>query len=323
MKGPTQPPKTEGAPRGSPLVSDSITSAAEKIAALPAWLQHEIVTQVPVGGRNNHCIKIAPALMREGMTPDETLAVLVNLYPGAKTGEIEGVVTRAEVYAQTEREQDPEFQANAARRAELREAAQAAMPRIVAEYQMPEVDSPCPDWELEHQRRAFLVRMFDPEDIVWIGEPTHSGPRFKHHFKRARAWLDRRRGSIPGEFITHSTFKPGSVHRDYASIEKRRYLVLESDILPPDELAAVARYLRDHHCLIMRAIVTTGGKRHAPAAGLHFWFQYPGDSVIEDWAAVLQGYGADVATLRGPQPVRLPGCIRRDTGLKQKLWWLA
>lgn len=323
MKEPTQLPKTEGTPKGPPLVSDSVTSAAEKIAALPAWLQHEIVTQVPVGGRNNHCIKIAPALMREGLTPDETLALLVNLYPDAKPGEIEGVVTRAEVYAQTEREQDPEFQATAAHRESLRERAQAALPRIIEEFQMPEVDSPCPDLDLEDQRQAFIRGMFDLEDVIWIGDKLHSGPRFKHHFKTARTWLRARRTPIPGEFITHSTFKPGTVHRNGESIERRRYLVLESDLLPPDELAAVARYIRDYHQLIMRAIVTTGGKRHAPAPGLHFWFQYPGDSVIDDWAAVLQGYGADTSTLRGPQPVRLPGCVRRDTGLKQELWWLA
>lgn len=289
---------------------------------LPSWLQHELTHQVPIGGRNNHAMKIAPALLREGMPAHEVFAALAALYPNAKSGELEGVVERAQGYAQTEREQDPEYLANKARRDGLRERAQMALPRIISGYQMDDIDSTVCELPLPEQRRMFIDHMFDLEDVIWIGDTQQSGPRFRHHFKTARTWLARR-SDIPGEFITHSTFQPGTVNRNGESIAKRKYMVLESDLLAPSALAAVARYLRDYHGLLLRAIVTTGGKRHAPAPGLHFWFNYPGDSVIEDWAAVLSGYEADVSTLRGPQPVRLCGCVRKDTGLPQELWWIA
>lgn len=320
MSEPTQLPKTEGARESTPLVSDTVTPAEAKIAELPYWLQQDIVTQVPVGGRNNHAMKIAPALMREGLTAKETHDVLTRLYPNAKPGELEGVVRRAEVYAQTEREQDPAWQAEHARLEGKRERAAARLERIIDRYPMEDFETELPDMELASQRREFLVRMFQPEDTIWIGDTTQSGPAYTHHFRTTRVWQDC--CQIPGEFVSHCVFKPGSTHRNAESMAADKYMVLESDVLEPYELAAVARYLREVNHLLLMAIVTTGGKRHAPAPGMHWWFAHPGKTYEADWKATLSGYGADVATLRGPQPVRLPGIVRRDTGLKQELLWL-
>lgn len=317
---PAQPPKTGEAAESTLPVSD-LATPADKFSALPAWLQHELVTKQPIGSRNNHCIKIAPALLREGWTSQETLIALIELYPAARPGELEGVVRRAEVYAKTQRENDPEWQAEYARLEGKRERAQARLPRIIENFQMEDIETTLPEAPLPWQRAKFLDIMFQPNDVIWIGDTTQSGPAYKHHFRTRQEWTSRT--SIPGEFVSHCTFKPGTVHRNAESIATDKYLVLESDILEPHELAAVAQYLREANGLLLMAIITTGGKRHAPAPGLHFWFAHPGQKFLPDWRATLAGYGADVATLRGPQPVRLPGCVRRDTGLKQELIWLA
>lgn len=289
-----------------------------KIEELPYWLQQELEHPVPQGGMNNHCMKIAPALFRAGMSRAEARAELVRTYPSEEF-RIDRLLNRAEIYAQEERAEDPDYAKKRARYEKLRIGAQEALPRIIAEWPMPDVNAL--EINPDAQRRLFLNTMFDLEDVVWIGEPTQSGPTHSHHFRSVQTWLNLR-GEIPGEFITHCTFKPGSVNRTTESIAERRYMVVESDQLSAGDLAAVSNYIRGYHRLPLRAIVTTGGCRRTPEPGLHFWHVYPGDDVIGDWSAVIQGYSCDPATLRGPQPCRLAGCIRQNTGLPQELWWV-
>lgn len=284
---------------------------------LPSWLQAELQSPVSDGDRNNQCMRLAPALLRAGMTTAETRAALVQLHP-TEEFRIDRLIERAEKYAETERAADPEWQAKKQRADELTEKAQLWLPKILNKWQMPDLETDLPDLPPSEQRKRFIAAMFKPDDIIWIGEPGQADLRFQ--FRIAQKWLQL--AYIPGEFISHSTYKPGTTCRNAESIAERRYLVLESDILEPSELAAVACYLRDHEKLELHAIVTTGGHRHAPASSHHWWFGWPGDSGIDDWAAVLKGYGADVATLRGPQPVRLPGCIRKSSGLPQQLLFL-
>jgi hypothetical protein len=93
-------------------------------------------------------------------------------------------------------------------------------------------------------------------------------------------------------------------------------MVVESDLLTPDEVGAVFRHLREWHDLKLHAIVSTGGK------SLHGFFEWPGDGVAADWAAWLKGAKCDPSTLRPSQPVRLPGCIRGNTKRPQELLYL-
>jgi len=171
------------------------------------------------------------------------------------------------------------------------------------------------------QRKLFLSTMFDPDDIVWVGDEFESGPKYAHlnKFRKVKMWtgLD----CISGEFVSHATFKEGTTSRDIASVEQRMYLVLESDKLRPVHLSSVAQYLISHYEMKLRAIVTTGGRRFHPDPGLHFWFAWD-DYDADEIGAVLQGYNCDPATLRASQPVRLPGCVRKNTGLRQELLWI-
>lgn len=295
---------------------------AVELYDLPLWLQSELEVQMPVGSRNNHCIRIAPALLRHGMSPTQAQETLEGLYPDARKGELGGVINRALVYAQEQAQEYNQEERQKQRAVDVARLKEAAANRagIVANYPMPDLETTTIDLPLFEQRRFFLLKMFKPFDLIWIGSKHSSGEAYAHCFKRTSHWLESR--FIPGEFISHSTYILGSTHRATSSIYERRYMVLESDVLDPSELAAIAWYLHSYHKLELKAIVSTGGVRHAPAPGLHFWFKYPGDNAMAEWAPTLEGYGADPTTFRGPQPVRLPGCIRQDTYRRQELLWI-
>jgi hypothetical protein len=283
---------------------------------IPDWIQEEIDNPKEMGaGRNNQMIKIGPSLLRLGMAAAELDELFHAMFPDGPDDEIEALVRNSEKLAETEQKPNP-------RRADLTEStrrARAVLPKILRSYTWEEIDSETIDLPLQEQRRLFLRTMFGESDVVWIGEKFHSGPKHKHHFKTCAQWLAQK--FIPGEFVAHATFKPGTVKRSNDNVAVRKYMVVESDALYPSELAAVCKYIRDYHGVPLRAIVTTGGKRHGDCPGLHFWFE-PGVGAIEDWKAVLLGYKCDVSTLRGSQPVRLCGTTRQNTGRRQELLFL-
>jgi hypothetical protein len=183
----------------------------------------------------------------------------------------------------------------------LRNAAANALPRILEQYAGPVPKAP--ERSLQAQRRLFLTTLFQPHDVLWMGEV------FQKSFLTLEEWL--KRPAIFGCFVSHCTFKPKSKSRCNDNVAERKYLVVESDELKPHEVMAVFRALEQHHGLTLRALVNTGGK------SIHAWFKWEGDA--GDWAAVLKGYKCDPATLRPSQPVRLPGIIRPDTGRPQEL----
>ena len=195
------------------------------------------------------------------------------------------------------------------------------LPQILIDYAWPyKTIRDSGEWAfraLSYQRDAFLKRMFEPDDTIWIGEVWHSGdkrPQNASHFRTLSEWL--KLPLIPWEFVSHCTFAPGSTCRCNDSVEDKKYLVVESDILSIDQVGAVFAYLDD--CgLPLQAVVSSGGR------SLHGWFPWPGDPEIDDWSAALEGLLCDVSTLRPSQPVRLPGIVRRNTGRPQELLYLA
>ena len=145
-----------------------------------------------------------------------------------------------------------------------------------------------------------ILALFEPDDVVWIGDITDSGgTRGAKHFKAQKEWLE---GSVcPGQFTCPSTFKAGTESRSQGNVEARRYLVVESDELQKDEIGAVFRWLNKY--LTLWAVVDTGGK------SLHGWFSYPKKN-IPMLKELLGALKCDTKMFGASQPCRMPSARR-------------
>lgn len=161
--------------------------------------------------------------------------------------------------------------------------------------------NPADDWRL-------MLGLYQSSDLLWIGEPTDSGPHAADHFRPAIEWLYT---GPKGHFICPSVFTPGTFSRSNANVLRRPYLVVESDTLTQAQMCAVAKWMSTF--LPLRAILFTGGK------SLHAWFQFPSTPLFEKLKSVLPILGCDPALFKASQPVRLPG-VKRD-GVWQSLLW--
>jgi hypothetical protein len=305
----TETTTQEASQPARPILASGLASAgdtmrphdgAEKIITIPRWVKYEIDNPREMGdGRNNQLIKIGPTLMRNGVSPEQVREIFHTMFPDGPSDEIEGVLKNSMKLAKISEEMVPVEKV--LRRRRLLNDAANALPRILERYAAPVPKAP--QRSLQEQRRLFLTTLFQPQDVLWIGEV------FEKNFLTLEAWL--KKPAIFGCFVSHCTFKPGSKSRSNDNVAERKYLVVESDELKPHEVMTVYRALEEHHGLTRRALVNTGGK------SIHAWFNWEGDA--DDWAAVLKGYKCDPATLRASQPVRLPGIIRPDTGRRQEL----
>lgn len=145
-----------------------------------------------------------------------------------------------------------------------------------------------------------FLSLFDPNDVLWIGEPTDSGEFARDHFRPACSWLNT---SPAGHFTCPSAFREGTFRRSNTEVLRRPYLVIESDTLSQADTCALARWLTG--CMVLRAIIYSGGK------SLHCWFQTPSQPLFDRLKIVLPELGCDPALFKPSQPVRVPG-IRRD-----------
>jgi hypothetical protein len=167
------------------------------------------------------------------------------------------------------------------------------------------LDAPEDEWPL-------LLHVFNPDDIVWIGDTYDSAnddqdERKKAaavlHFKTAGEWLD---SPVPpaGPFICPCTFKEGSHSRCNANVQGQPFLVVESDELSHEHFGGVIEFLKQR--LHLRAVVDTAGK------SLHAWFDYPTDSQVAELRIILKELKCDTAMFRPSQAVRLPGVRRYE-----------
>ena len=215
-------------------------------------------------------------------------------------------------------------QAVKARQAEQKrhhQEAEDALPCILRDYAWPvaslatdspeEIDiSDCDHW------KALMALLFKDEDILWCGrDPQDSGsPNHRWRFRPVGEWLSRRH--CPGTHICPNTFKPGVWSRSNPNVAVAKYLVVESDELNHDQIAAVFRWLEVSVGMRLRAIVDTAGK------SLHGWFDHPSPGLLTELKACLPLLGCDPAMFTLSQPCRLPGVIRPETGRYQRLLYL-
>lgn len=160
-----------------------------------------------------------------------------------------------------------------------------------------------------------VVGLFQPNDVIWIGDVYDSGkPENAGNFRSREDWLSL--AVVPGPFTCPSTFKIGSSSRGNEALVQRRFLVVESDTLTKDQVGAVFRWLREEAELRLRAIVDTGGK------SLHGWFDDPNPDEWKDLRLVLPELQCDPKLFTPSQPVRLPGAFRGESSRFQQLLFI-
>ncbi len=205
------------------------------------------------------------------------------------------------------------------RREGIRQRAAQAKDQVLIKWRWPVADIesgtvlrvPC---EASDQSRAILG-LFQPSDIVWIGDIHSSGrPEHAAHFRTAAEWMEF--GTLPGPFVCPSTFQSGAFSRGNDHVAQRRFLVVESDTLPKDQVGAVFRWLREAVGLPLRAVVDTGGK------SLHGWFDFPSEFILAELKLILPELECDPKLFTASQPVRMAGMIRPEKGNLQRLLFL-
>jgi hypothetical protein len=178
------------------------------------------------------------------------------------------------------------------------------------------------DWRL-------LLQLFQPEDVIWIGgkydscgndAPEGRKEGCRRHFRAVPDWL--REKEAPEQFTCPSLFRAGTHSRCTEAVMRRRFLVIESDVLSKDEMSAVINWCRQF--MRLRAIVDTGGK------SLHGWFDAPPPEFEEELKIILPNLGRegkepptlDPALFKVAQPCRLPGAWREPGKIRQALLYL-
>jgi len=185
-----------------------------------------------------------------------------------------------------------------------------------------EIRSEVADLAPSRQFVSLITGLFGEDDRLWMGQPFETGDEFKSSFAPSSVWLDRI-GCHLGPFICPNPFAPGTADRRAENLSDKRYFVIEGDDCSPDKdenrdrCGAIFKYATGvKPKLKLRAVVDAGNK------SLHGWFEYPGDEIYRWCLDVLPALGADAATMRLTQPVRLPG-VTRDNGNQQTLLWIS
>jgi hypothetical protein len=169
---------------------------------------------------------------------------------------------------------------------------------------------------------SLITGLFGEDDRLWMGQPFETGDEFRSSFAPSSVWLDRI-GCHLGPFICPNPFAAGTSDRRAENLADKRYFVIEGDDCSPDKdenrdrCGAIFKYATGvKPKLKLRAVVDAGNK------SLHGWFEYPGDEIYRWCLDVLPALGADAATMRLTQPVRLPG-VTRNNGNEQTLLWIS
>ena len=191
--------------------------------------------------------------------------------------------------------------------------------------------------EADSMFEAFMVDLWQPDDIVWAGGVRDSGdPSKMGHFAKPGTWLQRGLLGSGRNFSSGCTYTPGTYSRCKESLVLHRYAVIESDKHSYEHQCGVLKYLIDLG-LPIRMIVDTRG------ASLHGWLDVTGltPAYIDRLETLLcglhdglepnpndpgkmrrkfyGGMGCDPATFRGSQPARLPGAYREPEPEKGKI----
>jgi hypothetical protein len=158
------------------------------------------------------------------------------------------------------------------------------------------------------------VSLFQPDDLLWIGERYDSGDKVKpYSFVNQSSLVCWPNLPVQVPLTTSAAFKPGARSRCDEQVLVKKYLVVESDTLSKEETGAVFNFVRKECGLHLWMVVDTGG------SSIHGHFSYPSNDSLPDLKARLSAWGCDPAMFTLSQPCRLAGVLRTETERWQKI----
>jgi hypothetical protein len=185
------------------------------------------------------------------------------------------------------------------------------------------------DWPPEDDKINFLLAMFEPSDLLFIGERLEPGI-IGQNIRTAAEWIKYfQSGGKTAPFIIINPFtgKPapkkdgdGETFRGDGNIKSFRYCLVEFDNLSREEQIRFWTAVK----LPIICLVDSGGK------SIHGWIKLSNIQSISNWQREIKQklydlylipLGVDPACSNPARLSRLPGHLR-DTGKYQKLLWL-
>lgn len=188
------------------------------------------------------------------------------------------------------------------------------------------------DWEPLNDPVNFLMAMFEPEDLLFIGECEEPGI-VGQNIRSQMDWIKYFQASgktMPFIIVNPLTGKAaakksgaGETCRGDGNVKSFRYCLVEFDNLTRDEQIRfwTSRTVKE---LPVSALIDTGGK------SIHAWIRTDNINTLDDWQReIRQGFyeksliplGVDSACINPARLSRLPGHFR-DTGKYQRILWL-
>lgn len=186
------------------------------------------------------------------------------------------------------------------------------------------------DWERKDDTVKFLSLMFEPSDMVFIGEREAPGI-VNENIRTVEDWIKYFSSggkTAPFIIVNPLTGKPapkktgdGETYRGDGNIQTFRYCLVEFDNLSREDQIRFWTAAR----LPFVALVDSGGK------SIHAWLRVQGIQSMEDWQKEIRQelyeqclipLGVDSACSNPARLSRLPGHLR-DNGNYQKILWLA
>jgi len=195
--------------------------------------------------------------------------------------------------------------------------------------------SPIRLWESpEEDLVLFLSTLFDPADLIFIGERHDPGVPGKNILP-ASTWIDYFRNggkTLPFVLINLLSGKSeptktgnGETCRGDACVASYRYCLAEFDNLSREDQIRFWSTVK----LPIRALVDSGGK------SIHAWIDVPKLTEVktaQQWGTEIKGrlygrslvpLGVDAACSNPARLSRLPGHFRKEKGKFQRLLWLS
>lgn len=217
---------------------------------------------------------------------------------------------------------------------------QATLRRLISESK---INDEADLWELspirlldepQHDAPLFLETLFQPDDLLFIGDRLESGI-IGQNIRTCAQWVAYfRNGGHAGPFIIINPLsgKPaqkksddGQTYRGDCNVQTFRYCMAEFDTLTREEQIRFWSAVK----LPIKALIDTGGK------SIHGWLELSKMAVVEtlaDWQAHIKGklydqgltpLGVDSACSNPARLSRLPGFFRQEKNNWQRLLWLS
>ena len=305
-----------------------ITKYRNRLAAIPA----------PGGGCHTSLLGVANLGILGGLDPDSIFCDLRAAIPPGRRRVSDQEIRAAIHKATTDHKNEPYRRSSKAEPVikDGKSALQAIIKqsKISDEADLWESSPIRLDWEPQEDVGNFLLAMFEPEDLIFIGEPYEVGT-LGGTIRRAAEWIKHfQNGGKAGPHIiinplnglpVEKKTNDGVTYRGDANVSTYRYCLIEFDNLNREDQISFFSAVK----LPIACLIDSGNK------SIHAWIdvqKLANVTTADDWQTyikdrlynqLLTPLGVDAACSNPSRLSRLPGPYREETGNFQRLLWLS